>query len=79
MLNKEQCAAAINVAMMLEQVGYKGPEFDFIFGLFRKNDPQLREDVLQLYLETSDCTRRLYFAIMMNLPSVSDEPISYKL
>ena len=78
MLNKEQCASAINVAMMLEQVGYDGAEFAFMFGQFANNDPITREEVLELYRETSDCTRRVYLEVMYKLPSV-EQFISYKL
>ena len=80
MMTKDQCAAAINVAMMLEQTGYDGAEFAFMFGQFANNDPQIREEVLELYRETSNCTRKVYLEVMYQLPSVSNEPvISYKL
>ena len=80
MLNKEQCAAAINVAMMLETIGYDGAEFSFIFGQFSDNDPNIREEILELYRETSYCTRMLYLEIMYNLPTIEKQSfISYKL
>lgn len=78
MLDRDQCAAAINVAMMLEQVGYDGAEFAFMFGQFANNDPTVRDEVLELYRETSDCTRRVYLEVMYKLPSV-EQFISYKL
>ena len=78
MLNKEQCASAINVAMILEQAGYDGAEFAYMFGQFADNDPQITSEILELYRETSNCTRRLYLEIMYRLPSVENF-ISYKL
>jgi len=79
MLNREQCAIAINVAMKLEQVGYDGAEFADMFGEFANNDPQITAEILELYRETSDCTRRLYLEIMYRLPSVERYFVSYKL
>ena len=79
MLNREQCASAINVAMMLEQVGYDGAEFAFMFGQFANNDPQITAAILELYRVTSDCTRRLYLEIMYRLPSVEIYFVRYKL
>jgi hypothetical protein len=80
MLNKEQKAVALNIAMMLEQHGYPQPEMDYMFGNLHQEEPQKREELLAFLYTSSPCTYRLYLEIMAQLPSVSNEPvISFKL
>jgi hypothetical protein len=75
MLNKEQKAAAINIAMMLEEHGYPQLEMDYMFGKLCQEEPQYREDLISFLYANSPCTYRLYLELMKQLPSVSNEPV----
>ena len=79
MLNKETQSALINMSMDAETVGYCHEMMNMILTLIQSKSPETREAIMQFLYCHQGAPLRLFFEIMRYLPSVSNEPLSYKL
>ena len=79
MLNKEEKAAIVNMALDAETFCYHNEIMDVILTVLGNKTPESRAKIMQFLYCNQGAPLRLFFEIMRYLPSVSNEPVSYKL